>query len=87
MVIGPLLRSPHAAVSGQQHILLEVIQYGRELIRDHRVSQATYDAALAKFGEQGLTELTGTIGYYGMLACTLNGFEVEPTSDMASLPE
>ncbi len=63
-----------------------VIGYGRELLKDHRVSAATFDKAKAKFGEQGVTELTATMGYYGMLACALNAFEVEPTSEMARLP-
>ena len=63
-----------------------VVGYGRELFRDHRVSAATFDKAKAKFGEQGVTELTATMGYYGMLACALNAFEVEPTSEMARLP-
>ena len=63
-----------------------VVSYGRELFRDHRVSAATFDKAKAKFGEQGVTELTATMGYYGMLACALNAFEVEPTSEMARLP-
>ena len=63
-----------------------VVSYGRELLRDHRVSAATFEKAKNKFGEQGVTELTATMGYYGMLACALNAFEVEPTSDMARLP-
>ena len=44
------------------------------------------DAAKAIFGEQGVTELTATMGYYGMLACALNAFEVEPAPDAPSLP-
>jgi hypothetical protein len=27
-------------------------------------------------GEKGLVEVTATIGYYAMLACTLNAFDV-----------
>jgi len=27
-------------------------------------------------GEKGIVELTATIGYYAMLACTLNTFDV-----------
>jgi hypothetical protein len=27
---------------------------------------------------QGVVELTATIGYYAMLACTLNAFDVRP---------
>lgn len=63
-----------------------IVQYARDLLREHRVSAKTFDAALARFGEQGVTELTATVGYYGMLACALNAFEVQPTADMAILP-
>ena len=63
-----------------------IVSYGREILVDHRVSKATYDAAIAKYGEQGVTELTATFGYYGMLACALNAFEVEPGPDMPKLP-
>ncbi len=55
-----------------------VVSYVQELLRDHRVSEATFQAALQRFGNQALTDLTATIGYYGMLACALNAFEVEP---------
>lgn len=63
-----------------------IVSYGREILTDHRVSKATYDAAMAKYGEQGVTELTATFGYYCMLACALNAFEVEPRDDMPKLP-
>ncbi len=42
-----------------------------------RVSDATYREALAVFGERGLVDLIGTVGYYGMVSMTLNVFEVE----------
>ena len=63
-----------------------IVGYGREILRNHRVSEDTFAAAMAKFGEQGVTELTATIGYYGMLACALNAFEVQPSPDMPQLP-
>ena len=43
----------------------------------HRVSQATFDAALAKFGALGLTELTSLMGCYALLAFNVNAFGVE----------
>ncbi|MGH2544724.1 MAG: carboxymuconolactone decarboxylase family protein [Ardenticatenaceae bacterium] len=63
-----------------------VIQYGRELFRNKRVSDETFKAAEARFGAQGVVELTATMGYYGMLACALNAFEVEPPADAPKLP-
>ncbi len=63
-----------------------IVGYGRELLRDHRVSAEVFAAAKAAFGEQGVTELTTTFGYYSMLACALNAFEVQPAPDMPQLP-
>ena len=63
-----------------------IVGYGREILRNHRVSDDTFAAAKAKFGEQGITELTATFGYYGMLACALNAFEVQPSPDLPQLP-
>ena len=54
-----------------------VVNYGREFFRTRRVSQATFDAALAQFGVLRLTELTNLIGCYAMLAFNLNAFGVE----------
>ena len=53
-----------------------VIDYGREFFRTRRVSQATFDAALAQFGVLGLTELTNLMGCYAMLAFNVNAFGV-----------
>lgn len=63
-----------------------VIRYGRELVRDKRVSDGTFGAARERFGVQGVTELTATLGYYAMLACALNAFEVEPDEEAERLP-
>lgn len=63
-----------------------IVGYGREILRNHRVSDDTFAAAKAQFGEQGITELTATFGYYGMLACALNAFDVQPSPDLPQLP-
>ena len=54
-----------------------VVNYGREFFRTRRVSQATFDAALAQFGVLGLTELTNLLGCYAMLAFNINAFGVD----------
>ena len=51
-----------------------VVNYGREFFRTHRVSQATFDAALAQFGVRGLTELTNLMGCYVLFAFNANAF-------------
>jgi 4-carboxymuconolactone decarboxylase len=43
-----------------------------EIQRSRRVSEATWNRAVAKFGEQGVIDLLGINGYYTFLAMTLN---------------
>jgi 4-carboxymuconolactone decarboxylase len=53
-----------------------IVSFVREMIHKHRVSEATFQAVYGRLGEKKMVELTGTIGYYAMLACTLNTFDV-----------
>ena len=55
---------------------LALYDYTVELNRDKSVSDATYAAALAHFGPRTLVELTALIGYYTMVAMTLNCHEI-----------
>ena len=43
-----------------------------EILRLKRVSDTTYGRAVAKFGEQGVIDLLGVIGYYNFLAIVMN---------------
>lgn len=54
----------------------QIVSFVREMIQTHRVSEPTFQAIFNRFGEKGIVELTATIGYYAMLACTLNTFDV-----------
>jgi 4-carboxymuconolactone decarboxylase len=59
-----------------------------ELQRDKRVSDTTYAAALACFGEQGVVDLLGLNGYYTFLAMVMNGAQTAaPPSPAAPLPD
>ncbi len=58
----------------------QIVSCVQELLCSHRLSEATFQALYARLGEKGLVELTATIGYYAMLACTLNAFEVASVS-------
>ena len=55
-----------------------VVRFVRELLGDHEVSRATYQAAADRFGDRGVVELAATVGYYSMLACVLNALCVLP---------
>jgi 4-carboxymuconolactone decarboxylase len=62
-----------------------IVRYVSALFRRHRVDQPTFDGLRARFGVDGLVELTATAGYYGMLACTLNAFDVTPEAGAEAL--
>ncbi|CAN7319295.1 carboxymuconolactone decarboxylase family protein [Variovorax paradoxus] len=50
--------------------------YALELNRSHSVSDATHAAAVQVLGEKGVVELTALVGYYTMVAMTLNAHEI-----------
>jgi 4-carboxymuconolactone decarboxylase len=64
-----------------------VADFAREIVRDHKVSQQTFDAMLAEFGKRGLTDITALIGFYLMLACTLIANDMELPAGRAGFPE
>lgn len=43
-----------------------------ELLRTHGTSDATYAAAVARFGEAGVVELTTLVGYFAMVSWLMN---------------
>jgi len=63
-----------------------VVNYGREFFRTHQVSQASFEAALAQFGVQGLVELTNLMGYYALLAFNINAFGVGLPTEISEAP-
>jgi 4-carboxymuconolactone decarboxylase len=46
--------------------------FSTELQHNRAVSDPTYAAVVARFGEQGAIDLTGINGYYALLAMTMN---------------
>lgn len=53
-----------------------VYRYAIELNRNHSVSDATHRAVLDRLGINAVVELTALVGYYTMVAMTLNCHEV-----------
>ena len=49
-----------------------VYDFCTELHRDKKVSDKTYAATIAEFGEQGVVDLIGASGYYTAVSMTLN---------------
>ncbi len=64
-----------------------VYDFCNSFYRDHRVEDSVVDRVKARFGERGLVDLTGLIGYYSFVSVTLNVFEVPVPPGAASLPE
>jgi 4-carboxymuconolactone decarboxylase len=55
----------------------QIVEFTQQLLQKHRVDDATIKALQARFGNEGLIELTGAIGYYSLLAMTVNACELE----------
>jgi len=54
-----------------------IIDYTRTLLRRHRIPAAMDKAMRDRFGNDEMIQLTGAIGYYSMLAMTVNACELE----------
>ena len=55
----------------------QIIDFTRDLLRKHRVDEATAKAVRARFGDDEFIQLTGAIGYYTLLCMTVNACELE----------
>ena len=57
---------------------LQIIDFARQLLRRNRVEEPLAQAVMARLGADEYVQLTTCIGYYAMLAMTVNGAELEP---------
>lgn len=63
------------------------VQYVQELLRPpHRVTDATFQELHDRLGDSRLAELTGIIGAYVGLACSLNAFDIQAPQGLPILP-
>jgi 4-carboxymuconolactone decarboxylase len=70
-------RSPQTAAADER----AVHDVAQSLLRNGRVAEETYQAALELVSLKGIVDLTALVGYYTLVAMTLNAFEVlGPTS-------
>lgn len=58
----------------------QIVEFTQQLLQKHRVDDATFKAIQERFGNDGLIQLTGAIGYYSLLAMTVNACELEAGS-------
>jgi 4-carboxymuconolactone decarboxylase len=76
-------RTPLPPLSAEEAV---VIKLGMEFFQTHRISQDTFDVALAQFGPQGLVELTTLMGFYAMLAFNANAVDLGLPQDLTEPP-
>jgi 4-carboxymuconolactone decarboxylase len=70
------IRSGHAARFEEPR--LQVLHnFAVELLRTNRVAPSGFEAARAEFGVAGLVEVVGVLGYYALVALTLNAFDMD----------
>jgi 4-carboxymuconolactone decarboxylase len=55
-----------------------IVQFTRELLRQHRITDATFQAVQQQLGDAGVIALLILIGYYGSLSHALSALEFMP---------
>lgn len=79
-----LAQTPPAGLSDDDRA---VVVFAQELNRMKSVSDRTYSDALQRFGERTVMELTALVGYYTMVAMTLNAHEIPlPEGETPAFP-
>jgi 4-carboxymuconolactone decarboxylase len=63
-----------------------VYDFAHSYYQNHRVSDDVYERVRTRWGDKGVVDLAGLIGYYSFVSVTLNVFEV-PTPPDAKLLE
>ncbi|NOW48058.1 4-carboxymuconolactone decarboxylase [Novosphingobium sp. SG751A] len=66
---------------------LEVYEFTRQLQQDGKPSEVVYRQIERRFGTRGVVELTAVIGYYTMVAQTLNAHEIPVPDAHMPLPD
>ena len=64
---------------------LQIIDFTRQLLIANRVDEVLAKAVMDRLGADQYVQLTTCIGYYAMLAMTVNGVELEPDPDHEAL--
>ena len=63
-----------------------MFDFTSELLKNKRVSDATFGRAKARLGMKGVVDMTGIVGYYTLLAMQLNVAQYPVPKDGAKLP-
>ncbi len=72
-------------MSGDEAML---VQYTKELVTDHKIGDATFNAVQDRFGVQKTVEITALIGHYLLVGQILAAFQVDlPEGVEPEIPE
>ena len=72
-------------LSGDEELL---VRYTTELLRNHKISDSTFNAVKDKWGDRGVVDVTTLIGHYLLVAQILAAFDVELAPGMTKeLPD
>ena len=75
-------RHPHGMADDEEL----AYDFVTELLANHGVSDATYERARGHFGEQGVIDLVGVVGYFAAICLVMNvAHSPAPKSDVAPL--
>lgn len=66
-----------SAISGFGETEQALVQFVRELVGDRDVSSATFSRLHNLYGDEGLVDIVGLIGYYSFVAITLDAFDLQ----------
>lgn len=72
-------------LDGLQEHEATIIGYGRELLETQKVSDATFEAVRARYGEKGLMEMTALMGVYLLNATVLRAMDHQAAPDARHL--
>ena len=64
-------------IPGLNEVERVLIQFTRELVSEDKVSSDTFRTAINLFGNEGLVDIVGLVGYYNFVAMTLKAFDVQ----------
>jgi len=73
--------SAPAGLSGEEEM---VVRFTQQLLRDHKIIDATFNAVKDRFGMEGALNMTVLIGHYLLVGQVLAAFEVELAPDMTA---
>ena len=72
-------------LSGEEELL---VRYTRELLGDHKISDATFNAVRGRYGDRGVVDLTALIGHYLLVGQVLAAFDIDLAPGMTpELPD